>query len=68
MLLTGGEFGHGSTVWIDSELYFYTVVREFQVLREVRRDHAGSDVILRRPGAGSSAATVHPVCVSTFEY
>nr|WP_319003051.1 sodium:proton symporter [Burkholderia cepacia] len=68
MLLTGGEFGHGSTVWIDSELYFYTVVREFQVLREVRRDHAGSGVILRRPDAGSSAATVHPVCVSTFEY
>nr|WP_321938595.1 sodium:proton symporter [Burkholderia cepacia] len=68
MLLTGGEFGHGSTVWIDSELYFYTVVREFQVLREVRRDHAGFDVILRRLDAGSSAATVHPVCVSTFEY
>ncbi|ORT87051.1 sodium:proton symporter [Burkholderia puraquae] len=68
MLLTGGEFGHGLTVWIDSELYFYTVVREFQVLREVRRDHAGSGVILRRQDAGSSAATVHPVCVSTFEY
>nr|WP_319001652.1 sodium:proton symporter [Burkholderia seminalis] len=68
MLLTGGEFGHGSTVWIDSELYFYTVLREFQVLREVRRDRAGSGVIWRRPGDGLSAATVRPVCVSTFEY
>ncbi|AWV01347.1 sodium:proton symporter [Burkholderia sp. JP2-270] len=68
MLLTGGEFGHGSTVWIDSELYFYTVLPEFQALLEVRRDRAGSGAISRRPGAGSSAATVHPVCVSTFEY
>ncbi|RXV74205.1 sodium:proton symporter [Burkholderia stabilis] len=68
MLLTGGEFGHGLTVWIDSELYFYTVLREIQVLREVRRDRAGSDAIPRRPDAGLSAATVHPVCVSTFEY
>ncbi|AZQ51060.1 sodium:proton symporter [Burkholderia cenocepacia] len=68
MLLTGGEFGHGSTVWIDSELYFYTVLGEFQVLLEVRRDRAGSGVILRRPDAGLSVATVHPVCVSTFEY
>ncbi|CAI8696414.1 hypothetical protein EMIT0111MI5_40222 [Burkholderia sp. IT-111MI5] len=68
LLLTGGEFGHGSTVWIDSELYFYTVLREFQALLEVRRDRAGSGAISRRPDAGSSAATVHPVCVSTFEY
>nr|WP_082729718.1 sodium:proton symporter [Burkholderia sp. FL-7-2-10-S1-D7] len=68
MLLTGGEFGHGLTVWIDSELYFYTVLREFQVLLEVRRDHAGSGAISRRPDAGLSAATVRPVCVSTFEY
>ncbi|AVR17914.1 sodium:proton symporter [Burkholderia vietnamiensis] len=68
MLLTCGEFGHGSTVWIDSELYFYTVLREFQVLLEVRCDRADSAVVLRRPDAGSSAATVRPVCVSTFEY
>ncbi|PHP90748.1 sodium:proton symporter [Burkholderia sp. AU18528] len=68
MLLTGGEFGHGSTVWIDSELYFYTVLREFQVLLEVRRDCVDSGAISRRPDAGLSAATVRPVCVSTFEY
>ncbi|HKT63640.1 sodium:proton symporter [Burkholderia sp. Bp9012] len=53
---------------MDSELYFYTVLREFQVLLEVRRDHAGSGAISRRPDAGLSAATVRPVCVSTFEY
>ncbi|RQR50402.1 sodium:proton symporter [Burkholderia sp. Bp9002] len=68
MLLAGGEFGHGSTVWIDSELYFYTVLREFQALLEVRRDRAGSDAIWRRPDAASSAATVGSDCVSTFRY
>ncbi|MDY7801258.1 sodium:proton symporter [Burkholderia stagnalis] len=68
MLLAGGEFGHGSTVWIDSELYFYTVLREFQALLEVRRDRAGSVAIWRRHGAGPSAATVCSDCVSTFRY
>ncbi|HGY5506959.1 sodium:proton symporter [Burkholderia territorii] len=53
---------------MDSELYFYTVLREFQVLLEVRRDRVDSGAISRRPNAGSSAATVRPVCVSTFEY
>ncbi|AYZ98490.1 sodium:proton symporter [Burkholderia sp. AU29985] len=68
MLLAGGEFGHGLTVWIDSELYFYTVFREFQALLELRRDRADSGAMSRRSCAGSSAATVRPVCVSTFEY
>ncbi|AYZ68175.1 sodium:proton symporter [Burkholderia multivorans] len=68
MLLACGEFGHGSTVWIDSELYFYTVLREFQVLPEVRRDRVDSGAIRRRPDAGSSAATVDAVCFSTFQY
>ncbi|PAJ82952.1 sodium:proton symporter [Burkholderia ubonensis] len=68
MLLACGEFGHGSTVWIDSELYFYTVLREFQVLPEVRRDRVDSGAIRRRPGDGSSVETVDAVCFSTFQY
>ncbi|RQS75530.1 sodium:proton symporter [Burkholderia sp. Bp8963] len=53
---------------MDSELYFYTVLREFQVLREVRRDRVDSVAIARRPDAGSFVATVDSGCVSTFQY
>nr|WP_080937278.1 sodium:proton symporter [Burkholderia plantarii] len=68
MLLACGEFGHGRTVWIDSDLYFYTVVREIQVLLEVRRYRGDSAAIERRPNAGSDVATVRRLVLTTFSY
>ncbi|WP_082717394.1 MULTISPECIES: sodium:proton symporter [Burkholderia] len=56
------------TVWIDSELYFYTVPEEIQALLEVRRYRGGSAAIrLRRSGA-SVAIAVDRAVVTTFEY
>ncbi|WP_081989251.1 MULTISPECIES: sodium:proton symporter [Burkholderia] len=56
------------TVWIDSELYFYTVSEEIQALLEVRRYRGGSAAIrLRRSGA-SVAIAVDRAVVTTFEY
>ncbi|ATF37136.1 sodium:proton symporter [Burkholderia thailandensis] len=56
------------TVWIDSELYFYTVSREIQALLEVRRYRGDSAAIrLRRSGA-SDAIVVDWAPLTTFEY
>ncbi|AOJ10317.1 sodium:proton symporter [Burkholderia mayonis] len=56
------------TVWIDSELYFYTVSGEIQALLEVRRYHGGSAAIRLRHSAASAAIAVDRVVVTTFEY
>ncbi|WP_082743974.1 sodium:proton symporter [Burkholderia sp. MSMB1552] len=56
------------TVWIDSELYFYTVSQEIQALLEVRRYRGDSAAIrLRRSGA-SDAIVVDWAPLTTFEY
>nr|WP_010103899.1 hypothetical protein [Burkholderia oklahomensis] len=68
MLLTGGEFDHGMTVWIDSELYFYTVLGEIQALLEVRRYHGDFAAIRLRRSAASAAIAVDRAVVTTFEY
>ncbi|PRH31632.1 sodium:proton symporter [Burkholderia gladioli] len=51
---------------MDSDLYFYTVVREFQALLEVRRYDVGSDVIERRQNGGFDASTVRRAVFTTF--
>ncbi|PJO25157.1 sodium:proton symporter [Burkholderia glumae] len=68
MLLACGEFGHGRTVWIDSDLYFYTVVGEIQALLQVRRYRVDSAAIERRRNGGFDAATVRRTVLTTFSY
>ncbi|AVR10622.1 hypothetical protein [Burkholderia thailandensis] len=56
------------TVWIDSELYFYTVSREIQALLEVPR-YRGDSVAIRprRSGASGAIAEIR-ARLTTFEY
>jgi hypothetical protein len=56
------------TVWIDSDLYFYTVSGEIQVLREVRRYRAGFAVSSRRHSAAPSASAADQAVITTFGY
>ncbi|PJO61349.1 sodium:proton symporter [Burkholderia pseudomallei] len=56
------------TVWIDSELYFYTVSREIQALLEVRRYRRDSAAIRLRRSDASDAIVVGRGLFTTFEY
>ncbi|WP_080301693.1 sodium:proton symporter [Burkholderia pseudomallei] len=56
------------TVWIDSELYFYTVSREIQALLEVRRYRGDSAAIRLRRSDASDTIVVGRGLFTTFEY